>query len=108
MFHLYPQEAAISVDPLEPVRDPGEKGNIPSAVVQALPGQREASFLRFQEHGIHIGQDAVHLLPAAEVVGNFPEVPGGQAQGGDKGVVLHVLGTEGFVEVVEKCDNGLV
>ena len=108
MLHLYPQQSAISVDPLEPVRNAGEEGDISSAVVQALPGQREASFLRFPEHGIHIGQDAVHLLPASEIVGDLPEVPRGQSQGGDKCVVLHILSAEGFVEVIEEGDNRLI
>ena len=108
MFHLYAQEAAVPVDPLEPVRNAGEEGDIPSAVVQALPGQWEAPFLRFPEHGIHVSQNAVHLLPSAEVVGDLPEVPRGQSQGRDKCVVLHILSAEGFVEVIEKGYDRLV
>ena len=107
VLHLDAQEAAVAVDPLKPVGDAGEEGDVPSAAVQPLAGQGDAPLLRLPEHGVHIGQDAVHFLPASEVVGDFPEVPRGQAQGGDEGVVLHILGTEGFVEVVEEGDNGL-
>ena len=48
------------------------------------------------DHGIHIGQQAVHTVGEAKGIGLFPELGGLIAQGRNKGIVLHVGGAEGI------------
>ena len=93
MLHLHAQQAAVLVQPGKPILNTGKKGDAAAAVVQALPGQRQAHGLAPADHGVHVGQYAVHVFAPAEVVGLLPEVAGGHAQAGDKGVILHILGT---------------
>ena len=106
MLHLDPQALAEGVDPAEPVLDTGEEDDAPPLLHQVLPGHGETPLLRLPDHGVHVGQDPVHPVPAAEVVGDGPELRGLHPQGGDEGIVLHVRGAEGLVEIVEEGDDG--
>ena len=47
------------------------------------------------------------MLPAAKVVGQGPKIPRGHAQAGDKAVVLHILGAERTVKIIEQGNHRL-
>ena len=105
MLHLHAQKPSIPVHPLKPVGDALEEGHAAPAVPERIPRQRNPQLPGLADHHIHIRQNAVHMLLPAEVVGLPPEVAGGHTQPGDKGVVLHILGAEGLVEIVQQRDN---
>ena len=108
VLHLDTLAGAEVVDPPEPVLHTGEQHDAPPLLHQVRPGERTVPPRRLPQHGVHIGQDAVHPVPAAEAVGLRPELCGGHPQGGDEGVVLHIGGAEGLVKVVQKGHDGLL
>ena len=108
MLHLDTLAGAEVVDPPEPVLHTGEQHDAPPLLHQVRPGERSVPPRRLPQHGVHIGQDTVHPVPAAEAVGLRPELCGGHPQGGDEGVVLHIGGAEGLVKVVQKGHDGLL
>ena len=57
------------------------------------------------DHGVHIGQQAVHPVFPAKGVGPAPEFCRGIPKGGDEGVVLHVRGAQSLVEVIQEGDD---
>ena len=103
----YALALAEGVDAGKPVLHAGEELYVMAAANQKVPVQTDVLGPTLLDHGVHIGQKAVHVVIIAEVVGLFPEFSGLIAQGGNEGVVLHVGGAEGFVEIVEKGDDGL-
>ena len=106
MLHLHALLDAEGVDAAEPVLHAGVEHDIAALFHQTLPGQGDAPLVGLGDHGVHIGEDAVHPVGAAEPVGHRPELCRRHAQRGDEGVVLHVGGAEGFIKVIEKGHNG--
>ena len=108
VLHIHAQALAEGVDAAEPVLHAGEQLHTVAALHQKLSIQPDILRLALLDHGIHIGQQAVHAVGEAEGVGLFPELGGLVAQRGDEGVVLHVGGAEGLVKVVQQGDDGSV
>ena len=79
-----------------------------AAAHQKIPIQPDVLPAALLNHGVHVGQQAVHVVAEAEVVGLFPEFLGLVAQGGNEGIVLHNGGAEGLVKVVQQGDDGSV
>ncbi len=46
------------------------------------------------DHGVHIGQQAIHVVIPAKAIGLLPELGRGIPQLRDEGVILHVRGTQ--------------
>ena len=107
MLHLHAQGRAEVVDAAEPLPHAGEQLHAVTAAHQEVPCQGEALGAALSDHGIHIGQQTVHAILPPEGVGLAPELLGRIAQRGDEGVILHVGGAEGLVEVVQQGDDGL-
>ena len=107
VLDLHAQGRAEVVDAAEPLSHAGEQLHGLAAAHQKVTGQGDALGAALGDHGIHIGQQAVHAVLPAKGVGLVPELLGRVAQGRDKGVVLHVGGAEGLVKVVQQGDDGL-
>ena len=105
MLHRHPQAFAEGVDPFKPLLHAGKQFDGMAALHQIVPVQCDSLGAARLDHGVHIGQQAVHLVFPAEVVGLLPELRRRIAQAGDKGVVLHIGGTQRFVEIVQQGDN---
>ena len=106
MLHIHLQALPEAGDPVKPVGDAGEESDIPPVTAEGIPCEGYPLLPALDDHGIHVGQDAVHLLAPAESVGQTPEVLRRHAQTGDEAVVLHVLRTEGLVVVVQQGNDG--
>ena len=106
MLHLDSLAVAEGVDAAEPLLHAGKQHDVPAHLPQALPGEGQAPLFRLLDHGVHIGQNAVHTVGMAEAVGHGPEFPGRHAQTGDEGIILHVRGAEGLVKIVKKRHDG--
>ena len=100
MLHLHPQRFTKSVNPGKPVPHAGEQLDGLAAAVQERPVQLDALRGTLLNHGVHIGQQAVHAVLPAECIGFSPEFRRGIAQGGDESVILHIRGTQGLIKVV--------
>ena len=106
MLHRDAQTVAKGVDAAKPLPHAGEQLDGLAALHQIVPVQRFALSAALLDHGIHIGQQTVHLILPAEGVGLLPELGRGIAQTGDEGIILHICGTQGLVEVVQQGDDG--
>ena len=106
MLHRHAQTVAKGVDTAEPLPHAGEQLDGLAALHQEVPVQRHALGAALLDHGIHISQQAVHLVLPAEGVGLLPELRGGIAQTGDEGIVLHIRGAQGLIKVVQQGDDG--
>ena len=80
MLHLHALTVAEGVDAVKPALYAGEEHNVLSLLHQTLPGQRKAPLVRLGDHGVHIGQNAVDAVGAAEGIGLLPELARGHAQ----------------------------
>ena len=105
MLHLNAQTLPKGVDPGKPLPDAGEQLDGLTAVVQKGPVQLDILRGALLDHGVHIGQQAVHPVFPAKGVGPAPEFCRGIPKGGDEGVVLHVRGAQSLVEVVQEGDD---
>ena len=106
MLHRHPQAVAEGVDPVEPFPHAGKQLDALSALHQIVPVQRHALGPALLDHGVHIGQQAVHLILPAEIVGLLPELRRGIAQAGNEGIVLHIGGAQGLIKVVQQGNDG--
>ena len=95
------------VDPLKPLPYAGKQLHAAAARHQKVPLQVLSLGAALGDHGVHIRQQPVHPVLTAEGVGLVPELRRGVSQGRDKGVVLHVRGTQRLVKVVQQRDDGL-
>ena len=108
MLHRHAQAVAKGIDPVEPFPHAGKQLDGLAALHQIVPVQGFALGPALLDHGVHIGQQAVHLVLPAEIVGLLPELRRCIAQTGDKGIILHVGGAQGLVKVVQQGDDGFL
>ena len=106
VLHLHAQTLGKGVDSPKPLPHTGEQLNRRSAAVEEGPVQLDALGGTLLNHGVHIGQQAIHAVAPAKAVGLGPKLRWGVAQRRDKGIVLHVRGAQGLIKIVEKGDNG--
>ena len=106
MLHIHTQAPAEGVDAAKPILHPGEQLYAVAAAHQEITIQTNILRPALLDHGIHIGQQAVHTVGEAKGIGLFPELGGLIAQGRNKGIVLHVGGAEGFIKVVQQGNDG--
>lgn len=83
MLHRDAEGGAKGVDAPKPSIHAGEEPDVPARFREMLPSQRTAAAARLADHGEHVGQDTVHALPAAKLVGQLPERRH-RRRGGDK------------------------
>ena len=108
MLYLHALCRAVEIDAVEPFVNALVQLDPSAAVDETFAGDGLADAAAFADHGIQIGENAVHLLRGAEDIGFFPKLGGLHIQAGDKTVVLHILGAKGFIKVVHDRDNGSV
>ena len=106
MLDLHPQLLAEGVDAAEPLPHAGKEHHVPSAAHQKVPVQPPVLLPALMDHGVHIGQQAIHVVIPAKAVGLLPELGRGIPQLRDEGVILHVRGTQGLVKIVQQGDDG--
>ena len=99
---------AEGIDAPKPLPHAGEQLHAAAALHQKIAVQPFPLSAALRDHGVHISQEAVHPVVPSEGVGLVPELGGGVPQRGDKGVVLHVGGTQRLVEIVQQRDDRLV
>ena len=105
MLHLNAQTLPKGVDPGKPLPDAGEQLDGLTAVVQEGPVQLDILRGALLDHGVHIGQQAVHPVFPAKGVGPAPEFCRSIAQRRDKRIVLHVRGAQSLVKVIQQRHN---
>ena len=108
VLHIHPKALAKGVDAAEPILHPGEQLHPVAAAHQEIPVQADILPAALLDHGVHIGQQAVHAVGEAEGVGLLPKLGGLIAQGGDEGIILHIGGAEGLIKVVQQGNDGSV
>ena len=105
MLDLNALYRTVEVDAVEPFPDARIQDDLPAAVHQHLARQANPLALALLDHGVQIRQHAVHLGAVSEFIRLFPEGIRLHIQARNKAVVLHILGAEGFIEVIHDGDD---
>ena len=105
VLHVHAEVRAVGGDAREPLAHAGKQLDGLARADQIIAVETDALRGALADHGVHIGEQAVHFVLIAEAVGLGPELRGRVAEGWNEGVILHIGGAEGLIKVVKERDD---